>query len=218
LKGNGGTVAAGRDDAANVGDRDAGDLLRNAGRGGGGEEEFVVFAAMKRLGLGCSGVDWELRGVDFGRDIGFITEVDQVSGEAVAEIDGSRGERAALEPKALCDAGLGIKVRSEESLEPDGDSRRVRGRSVRLKRLGQLGEAGEGGGGSAEAAGDVDQVTGKCAGSKQGFAVGSCADKDDVGDGDGRFGKIAAGEWSLVSFGEGEEAVEEALDPSGASG
>jgi len=59
--------------------------------------------------------------------------------------------------------------------------------------LGQFGEAGETGGGSAEGSGDVEQVSGPGARAEQGSAPGDGADQHDVGQGDWRFGQVAAG-------------------------
>ena len=55
------------------------------------------------------------------------------------------------------------------------------------------------------------------AGAEQGFAAGDGTDEDNVGQGDGRLCQVATGEWRLVNLCEGEEAIEEALKPVGAS-
>ena len=56
-KGDDGLAAAGCEDAADAGDGDAGDRARDSGSEGGGEEQFVVFAAMERLGHGRGGMN-----------------------------------------------------------------------------------------------------------------------------------------------------------------
>jgi hypothetical protein len=52
-------------------------------------------------------------------------------------------------------------------------------------------------------------------GAKQGLSAGNRADENDVGDGDGRLGEVAAGQRDFVSGGEGKQAIEEVLDPGG---
>jgi hypothetical protein len=79
--------------------------------------------------------------------------------------------------------------------------------------LRQFGEAGKGCGGSAEGAGYIEQVTGAGAGAKQGFSAEERADKNDVGQGDGRLREVAAGQRDFVGRGQGEQASEEALEP-----
>jgi hypothetical protein len=76
-----------------------------------------------------------------------------------------------------------------------------------------LGEAGEGGGGSAKGACDVKEMAGAGSGAEQCPSPGNAADEDNVGYGDGRLGEISAGQRGLVGGGEGEEAVEEGVDP-----
>jgi len=78
----------------------------------------------------------------------------------------------------------------------------------------QVGEASEGGGRSAKLSGDVKEMAETCARAEQGFAAGNRADEDDVGDGDGRLGEVAAGERSFMGGGQGEQAVEECVYPS----
>jgi hypothetical protein len=53
-------------------------------------------------------VDREQGGIDLGGDVGFLAEVGQVGGKAVAEIDCRGGAAVADEPLALGDAGLGV--------------------------------------------------------------------------------------------------------------
>jgi len=55
---------------------------------------------------------WKKRGIDFGGDTGFIAEVGEVGGEAVADVECGGGERAALQVEALGDARLGIEMRA----------------------------------------------------------------------------------------------------------
>jgi len=195
-------------DAADSGDGDAGDLAGQAGLGGGGKEEFVVFSAMEGLGQGCAGMDGKQSGIDLGGYSGLLAEVGEVGGEAVAEVDGGGSQTVPDEPEALIDTGLGAKVRSQQGFEVPWDSERAGWLT-----FGQLGEAGEGGGGSAKGAGDVEDMAGAGGGAEQGPSLGNAANEDDVGDGNGRFGEIPAGQRGLVGGGEGEEAVEEGVDP-----
>ena len=78
---------------------------------------------------------------------------------------------------------------------------------------GQLGQAGQPGSGSAQSAGDVEQVAGSRAGAEQRPAAGNGADQDNVGHGHGGFGQVAAGQRGLVGLGQGQKAVEKALEP-----
>jgi len=109
-------------DAADSGDGNPGDLSGQAGCGRGSEEEFVVFPAVKGLGEGCGGMDGDESRIDLGGYTGLLAEVGQVSGEAVAKIDGGGSSAVLQKPKALPDAGLGVKVRREEGFHPLGDS------------------------------------------------------------------------------------------------
>lgn len=210
----GGAVGAERKDAADSGDGNAGDFAGKAGGGRGGEEEFVVFSAVEGLGEGCGWVDGQGGSIDFGGYAGFLAEAGEIGGEAVAEVEGGRGERVALKPEALIDARLGVEVGGELRFQFPGDARRVGAGG--LGRC-QFGQAGEGGGGTAKGSGDVEQVAGTRAGAEQGFSAGNPANEDDVGDGDGGLGQVAAGERGFVGCGEGEQAVEEALDPGRAA-
>ena len=54
-------------------------------------------------------------------------------------------------------------------------------------------------------------------GAEQGLSAGNRADEDDIGDGDGRLREVAAGQRGFVGGGQGEQTVEEALDPGGFS-
>jgi hypothetical protein len=78
-------------------------------------------------------------------------------------------------------------------------------------------EAGQGCGGSAKEAGDVKKVPWAGGEAEQGTSPWNRADQDDIGKWDWRFRQVAAGKWSFVSGGQGQQAVEEALDPGLAS-
>ena len=78
--------------AADSDDGNAGDLARNAGLGGGGKEEFVVFSAMEGLSHGCARMVGKQSGIDLGGYSGLLAEVGEVGGEAVAEVDGGGGQ------------------------------------------------------------------------------------------------------------------------------
>ena len=60
-------------------------------------------------------------------------------------------------------------------------------------------------------------MAGASGGAEQGFSAGDGANEDDVGDGDGRLGEVAAGQLGLVGLGQGKQAVEEAARPMTAS-
>ena len=101
-------------------------ILRGTRAGGrSGEEELVVVAAMEGLGEGCGVVDREQSGVDLGGDAGFLADMGKISREAVAEVDGSRGQAVAYQPEALRDAGLGIEVRGKLGLKGLGNACRL---------------------------------------------------------------------------------------------
>ena len=91
----GGTVAAGREDATDLGNGDSGNFARQAGRGRNSEKQFVVFSAMEGLLEGRAGVDGEQSDIDFGGYPGFFAEVGKIGGEAVAEVDGGAGQTVA---------------------------------------------------------------------------------------------------------------------------
>jgi hypothetical protein len=84
--------------------------------------------------------------------------------------------------------------------------------------FGQFREAGKTGGGAAESAGNVQQVARLCAGAKQRAATGNGADEDNVGHGYRRFGQVAASQRRLVKLGQGQQAIEESLNPGGIAG
>ena len=112
--------------------------------------------------------------------------------------------------QALTDAGLGVKVWGQQGVQLPGDPE---GWWAGRPGFSQLGQAGKRSGGSAESAGDVKEMAGAGGGAKQGLSLGNAADEDDIGDGDGRFGEVAAGQRGLVSGGEGEQAVKEGVHP-----
>ena len=123
---NGGLAGAGFEDAADSCDRDAGDGARQAGGEGRGEEQFVVFAAMKSLGERCCRVDGQQGRIDLGSDAGLLAEMSEVGREAVAQVEGGGGHAVALEPEALDDTGLRIEVQGEQRFQLFGDEGRVR--------------------------------------------------------------------------------------------
>ncbi len=210
-----GATGAAREDASDFCNGNASDFLGDAGGCGRGEEEFIVFTAIEGLGEGCGHVEGELSGIHFGGYAGFLAKVGKIGGEAVTEIDGGGGQTVALEPEALANAGLGVEMWGQQRRKSLGDSGRVRAVGVGCR---QLSEAREGSGGSAKGAGDVEQVAGACAGAEQAFTTRNAANEDDIGYGDGGLREISAGKRSLVSGGQGKQAVEEALDPGWAAG
>jgi hypothetical protein len=46
-------------------------------------------------------------------------------------------------------------------------------------------------------------MAGARGGAEQGLSLGNAADENDIGDGDGRLGEVAAGQRGLVGGGEG---------------
>jgi len=106
------------EDAADARDGDAGYGARNSCRGCGGEEELVVFAAVKKRGdlgavveCGGEGVEGECGEVELGGDVGGGAEVSEVGGQAVAEVDAGGGKATAQEGLADGQAGLREEVR-----------------------------------------------------------------------------------------------------------
>ena len=79
------------------------------------------------------------------------------------------------------------------------------------------GDVGQGCGRSAERAGDVNGVAGAGCGAQEGFAAGDSTDQDDVGEGDGGFGQISAGQGDAGGVGKAEQAVVEAGHPGDAA-
>jgi len=110
-------ACAAREDAPDGRDGEFGYGTGEAGGVGSGEEEFVIFSAVEGLLNGCAAVDGKGGGVNFSSDAGLLAEVGQVSGEAVAEVEGSRGESASGEPESLGDARLGIEMGGEQISE-----------------------------------------------------------------------------------------------------
>jgi hypothetical protein len=193
------------------GDGDAGDLPGYAGRGGGGKEQFVVFTPVQGLGQSCPGVEREGGCIDLGGEFGFFAEVGKVCREAVAQVKGCRGLVVALEPEALGDARLRIEVGGQQGFEPLGNERSL----ASVFGVRQFSQTVQAGGSTAQGAGYVEQVTGAGAGTEQGLAPWSCADEDDVSDGDGGLGQVTARQRGFVGLGQGEEAIEETVDPGG---
>ena len=97
---------AGAEDAADACDGDSSDGLRDAGRGWGGEEKLVVLSAVQGLLLGGAGADRQASGIDLGGDGRLGAEMGEVGGEAVAEVDGCRGQTAAKQRLSDFEAGL----------------------------------------------------------------------------------------------------------------
>jgi len=76
-----------------------------------------------------------------------------------------------------------------------------------------LSKAREARGSAAKLAGNVNVVAGTSAGAEKSFAARRRSDEDDVGNGDGRFAQVAAGERRFEGGGEGKKAVEETIEP-----
>lgn len=203
-------------DAADAVDGNAGDAARDARRGRRGEEQFVVFAAVEGLFERCAGMNGQGSGQKLDADAGFIAEMGEIGGEAVADVDSGAGEAAAHEPEALGETRLRKKMGRKFAAKCRRDFSwfRLGGSSSTCSLHGsEFLELGEAGSGAAEISCYVEQMAGAGAGAEQGFAVRNCAGEDDVGDGDGGLGEIAAGQRNFVLVGEGEEAIEEAVEP-----
>jgi hypothetical protein len=97
-------------------------LAGNAGSRVGSKEEFVVFSAVQGLIERCAGVQGEGGCLDLGVYAGFLADVGQVGGKAVAEVDGGGGQVTALQPEPLGDARLGVEVRGEKGFQTLGDA------------------------------------------------------------------------------------------------
>ena len=210
-------AGAGSNDAADEGDGNAGNAPGKTGRRRRGEKQLIIFAAVERLREGCSGVDGQGISIELSVDAGFVAKVREVGGEAVAQVDGRGCQRMAGEPETLRQTGLGEEMRVECIPERGRYAKfpkRVQRGAMRDASAGKFVQLGEAGGSTAEPSGDVKQVSGFCARTKERFAGRDSAGKDDVGDGDGRLGEIATGQWGIVGVGEGEEPVEETVEPS----
>ena len=104
---------AGFQDAADARYGDAGNGARHAGGGRTGEEQLVVFTSMESLGEGCCRVDGQGSRIDLSRYAGLLAEMSKVGREAIAQVEGSRGQPATLQPETLGNARLGIEVWGE---------------------------------------------------------------------------------------------------------
>jgi hypothetical protein len=149
-------------------------------------------------------------GGDLGGEVGLVTEMMEVGGEAVAEIDGGGGEFPVGELAADGKAGLEVEVGVFEG----------GGRQAEEFLWGAF-EREKFGGRSSEGTADIDEVAGAGGGAEEGLASLDGSDQDDVGDdealtggGGWGFGGVAAGEGNIAERGEGEESVEKAFDPA----
>ena len=149
------------------------------------------------------GMEGETDGIELGGDAGFLAEMGEIGGEAVAQIDGGGGKAAALEIKSLGKVRLRVEMGGQAGEQAFGD----------VERVGIGGERGEGSRCAAQAAGDVEQVTGPSAGTEKRAAARNCAYQNNVGQGEGRLGQIAAGQWGLGALGEGKESIVKAREP-----
>ena len=110
---NGRAAGAGPQNPADWSDGHAGDTARHACRRRSGEEEFIIFAAVKSLLQNRSSMDGYDCRVDLRGDAGRRTEMGEIGREAVTEIDGCRCFGMAQEKKSLRDARLWIEMRRE---------------------------------------------------------------------------------------------------------
>ena len=215
-------------------DGHAQDGARNFRGGRDGEEQFVVFAAVKGQVEGrrrirraaAAALQFEGQGVDGQR--GFIerggqargaADMGEVGGKAVADVD--HGGRQGAEALAGGQARLGIEVRMTGFGAGEG-----------AEALWVTRECEEFGGGSAEGAGDAEEIAGARRGAKTGRVARKLAEGDDVGEDfslafsgswrhfswrhfSRRLRGVAAGERDAMLAGEGQEAVEETVEPGG---
>jgi hypothetical protein len=65
------------------------------------------------LGEGCCRVDGQGSRIDLSHYAGLLAEMSKVGGEAIAQIEGGRGQPATLQPETLGNARLGIEVWGE---------------------------------------------------------------------------------------------------------
>ncbi len=117
-------ACAGSQNAADASHWDAGDGAGQAGGGWSGEEQFVVLASVEGLSQICSQTKRQERRIDLGGHAGFLAEMSQISGEAIAQVEGGGCQAMALQPKSLGNARLGIEVRGEQHFQLFGDARR----------------------------------------------------------------------------------------------
>src|SRR5580658_10560428 len=103
-------------DAADLGQGDSRDPLRNVLAGVGSEQEFVVLTAMQgqievdfARGLADAGARDE-GGVEFRSHAAFFAQMRQVGGEAVAGVDHGRSQPFLEEHAPDCDSRFGIEV------------------------------------------------------------------------------------------------------------
>ena len=121
-------------------------------RGGRGEQQFVVLAAMEGLVQGCARMERQGGRVHFGGNPRLLAKVGEVGGETVAQVEGGGGQAAALEPETLGNAGLRVEVGCKNSFKLLRDVRKRREARLGLGRFqpaSQFRETGEAGGGSA---------------------------------------------------------------------
>jgi hypothetical protein len=145
----------------------------------------------------------EGEGVDLGADPGGFTEVGEIGGEAIAQVDCCSRESTAKKGRADGKTRLGKEMRM--ALRGCG----LRG-SVCLKQRGELGVS------SAERAGDVEDVACVGSGAPQSASLWGRAHKHDVGKDEvgRRFRGIAACEGSVVLLRQRAQAFEGTFDPA----
>src|ERR1700691_474172 len=103
----------------------------------------------------------------------------------------------------------------QKRLQTVGDASRIQAVSARLAFPGQPVKMRQRGGATAQGAGDVKQVAGTGGGAEQRPSGWNRPDEDDVGEWNGRFGKVTARERSFVSRSQGQQGVAEARHPGG---
>lgn len=200
---------------ADAGNGNPGDRARYPGGGGRREEQFIVFATVERLHQRGGWMDGQRGGVDLDRDAGLLAEMAEVRREAVADVDGRGGAGGFGQPLALRNAWFRIKMRFEQSVEPDGNAGRAGAAPSRTGGGGKLSQPCEARSRAAQRSCDVEKIAGTRTGSEERSSTGDGAGEDDVGDGDGRFRKVAACQRSLVTGSEREQSVKKAVDPAG---
>ena len=101
------------DDTPDLCNGNSGNRAGNARRWSRGKEQLVVLAAVERLFERRLGVDGQGAGIDLGRDTRLLTEMAEIGGEPVAQIDAGRGQAAPGQRQSLRDARLGIEMRGK---------------------------------------------------------------------------------------------------------
>jgi hypothetical protein len=193
-------------DSPDARDGYSGNCPRNSGRWRCAEEKLIVFSSIESLIERGARMDGNHGGVNLRGDAGFGANVAEVSGDAVAQVDGGGGKAALLEVQPLREARLRIEMRSERCLKIARDlpERGLSGSHY-------LREALKASRRATKTSGDVEKVSGASAGTQQSPATRHGPGEDNIGQSDGGFGEVATSERGKVATGQSEEPGEEAV-------